>query len=128
MTQIDQFSAKNKRASQLRQRKYALVRAHGIPENLVGGTLSQTRRSCGKENCRCRDGIGHVQWSVTFCRKGAKRVERVPEEWVAALEQEVLRTQEYLDAIKEVMAINIELLAMTRAQEKVRSAKKKAKK
>jgi hypothetical protein len=130
MTQIEQFAATSKEASLLRQRKYALVGQHGIPENIVGGSLSQTHRRCGKGNCHCRNGGGHSLWSVTFCRHGKKRVERVPVEWVAALEAEVLATQEYLDAIKEVMTINIELLAMTRRQEeeKVRRRKKKAKK
>lgn len=128
--QIAQLSARGIEASHLRQRKYALVRQYGIPDNLLGGSLSPTRRRCGKPNCRCRDGAGHLQWSVTFCRSGEKRVERVPVAWVEELEKVVLETQSYLEAIREVMAINIELLAQTRAQErqkkKVRRRRKKA--
>ncbi len=116
-------------ASLLRQRKYARVRQFGIPENLIGGSLAPTRRRCGKPNCHCREGEGHLQWSVTFCQGGKKRVERVPVEWVAELEQAVLETQSFLEALREVMAINIELLAQTRAQQqakKVRGRRKKA--
>lgn len=126
--QIKQFSAKSVNASRLRQRKYALVRQFGVPENLLGGSLSATRRRCGKANCHCVQGQGHVQWSVTFCRHGSKRVERVPKEWVEQLEQAVLETQRYLDALKEVMAINIELLAQTRAQEQQKNVRRKKKK
>lgn len=128
-TQISQLSAKGAAASMLRRRKFALVRAHGIPENLIGGSLALTRRRCGKGNCHCRDGEGHPQWAVTLCRHGTKRVERVPLEWVCELEQAVLETQRYLEAIHEVMAINIELLARTRAElqgKKVRRSQKSA--
>jgi hypothetical protein len=123
--QIKQLSARSANASRLRQRKYALVRQYGIPENLIGGSLAPTRRRCGKPNCHCSQGEGHLQWSVTFCQGGTKRVERVPLEWVAELEQAVLETQRYLDAMRQVMAINIELLAQTRAQEQQKKVRRR---
>jgi len=55
-------------------------------------------------------------WSVTSSHQGKRRVERIPESWVEELEVAVLETQAYLDAIKEVQALNIELLAQTRKQ------------
>lgn len=126
--QIRQFSARGVEASLLRQRKYALVRQFGLPENLLGGSLAPTRRRCGKPNCHCRNGEGHLQWSVTFCRSGKKRVERVPLEWLAELEKAVLQTQSYLDAVREVMAINLELLAQTREQERPRRVRRQQEK
>ena len=128
MPQLPQFAAKSPEASRLRRRKYELVRQFGLPEDLVGGCLSQTHRRCGRPNCHCASGRGHVQWSITFSRNGGRRVERVPHAWVAELERVVLQSQAYLDALREVMAINLELLAQTRAQEqdkKVRRRKKK---
>ena len=127
--QIKQLSAKSVEASLLRQRKYTLVRQYGIPENLLGGSLALTHRRCGKPNCHCRDGEGHPQWSITFCQHGRKRVERVPAEWAEEIEEAVLKAQRYLDAVRELMAINIELLAQTRGQyqeKKVRGRNKKA--
>jgi hypothetical protein len=115
-TQIPQFAAKGPSASQLRCRKYELVRRFGLPENLLGGSLSQTHRRCGKPNCHCVGGRGHPVWSVTASYRGKRRVERVPQAWVEELEQVALATQAYLDALKEVMAINVELLAQARAQ------------
>jgi hypothetical protein len=109
--QIKQFSARGVEASLLRQRKYALVRQFDLPENLLGGSLAPTRRRCGKPNCHCRNGEGHLQWSVTFCKGGKKRVERVPLEWLE-------------DAVREVMAINLELLAQTREQERPRRVRR----
>jgi hypothetical protein len=126
--QIKQFSARGAEASLLRQRKYGLVRQFGLPENLLGGSLAPTRRRCGKPNCHCRNGEGHLQWSVTFCKSGKKRVERVPLEWLEELEKTVLQTQSYLAAVREVMAINLELLAQTREQERPRRVRRRREK
>lgn len=127
MTQMHQFAAKSVQSSQLRQRKFALVRQFNLPENLVGGSLSQTHRRCGRSNCHCAAGRGHPMWSVTFSRKGERRVERVPREWVEDLERAVLATQEYLDAAREVMAINLELLAQTRQQQREKKVRARVK-
>jgi hypothetical protein len=127
MAQMHQFAARSVEASQLRRRKYELVRRFGLPENLVGGSLSQTHRRCGRPNCHCADGPGHSQWSITFCRGGNRRVERVPREWVEELERAVVETQVYVDAVREVMAINVELLAETRRQEQEKKVRARAK-
>ena len=122
---MKQFSAKSPEASRLRQRKYELVRKYGIPEDLVGGCLSRSHRRCGKWNCHCAEGRGHPMWSVTFSHRGQRRVERVPVDWVEEVEAAVLSSQAYLDAIKEVQRINLELLAQTRAQRQARRKKAK---
>ena len=128
---MQHFAAHSAEASHLRRRKYALVRQFGLPESLVGGCLCQTHRRCGRHNYHCANGRGHSMWSITFSRRGKRRVERVPLEWVEELEQAVLSTKEYLNAVKEVMAINIELLALTRRQQlsaRRTSGRKKTKK
>ncbi len=128
MSQIRQFAVKSKEASQLRRRKYQLVRRYGLPENLVGGSLVRSLRRCGRSNCHCATGEGHEQWSLTLSHRGQRRVERVPREWVEDLEQEILATQTYLEAIREVMAINLELLALTRQQNRETKRTSRAKK
>lgn len=125
MAQIASLSAKSAEASRLRVRKHALMRQFGLPETLIGGSLVVSRRACGKPNCHCARGTGHPQWSITGSYRGKKRVERIDPAWAAELEQAVLATRAYMDAIKEVMAINLALLAMTRAQTKARTRRRK---
>jgi len=123
---MKQLGARSREASQLRQRRRQLAQQFGIPESLVGGRLNNSRRRCGKKNCRCASGPGHPQWALTLSQQGTRRVEKVPDEWLEDLEQAVLNTQKYLDAIKEVMAINMELLTLTkkeRKQQRVRAEK-----
>jgi hypothetical protein len=127
MPQMSQFAARSPESSQLRRRKYELVRQFSLPENLVGGSLSHTHRRCGRTNCHCAGGKGHPQWSITFSRKGKRRVECVPREWVEDLEAAVLQTQAYLEAVREVMAINLELLAQMRCQEQEKKVRARVK-
>lgn len=127
MSQLKQFAAHSPEASNLRRRKYELVRQFSLPEDLLGGALSPSHRRCGRPNCHCIRGRGHPLWSVTFSRKGKRRVERVPREWVEEIERVTLQTQAYIDAFRELMAINLELLAHTRREEhdrKVRARRK----
>lgn len=124
---MEQLAAKSREASQLRQKRSQIARQFGVPQTLIGGSLNGTRRRCGKPTCRCASGQGHPQWALSFSHHGVRRVERLPADWVEEIEQAVLDTQEYLDAIKQVMAINIELLAQTkkqRRQHKVRGDQK----
>ena len=124
---MNTLQAKSPEASQLQRRKYELVRKFGLPEDLLGGCLSQTHRRCGKPNCHCVGGPGHTQWSITFSRGGDRRVERVPREWVEELERVARETRTYLGAVQEVMAINLELLAQSRRQDRDKKVRARAK-
>lgn len=123
MPQLQQFTAKSAEASNLRRRKYQLIRQFRLPEDLVGGSLSHTQRRCGRSNCHCAGGRGHPQCLITFSRGGNRRVERVPREWVEDLERAALQTQAYLDAIREVMEINLDLLAQTRREQQIKKVR-----
>ena len=115
------FAAKGIEASRLRQRKYELVRRYGLPENLLGGSLVLTHRRCGKRTCHCVTARhGHEQWLVSFSRRGKRWVERVPRDWVEELEQVAVETRCWLEAVHEVMAINVELLAVRRKLDRER--------
>jgi len=117
---MQQLSIKSPAASRLRQRKYALVRRFLIPDDLVGGSFVKAQRRCGRANCHCFGGSGHSQWTLTSSRHGERRVERIPSDWVADVEGAVAKTRAYLDAVGEVMAINVELLALARAERQAR--------
>lgn len=126
---MEMYSAKSVEASKLRQRKYELVRKFQLPENLLGGSFGPSFRRCGKSTCHCVEGKGHIRWAITFSQQGKKSVESVPQDWHEEVGSVFLETKSYLDAIQEVMAINLELLVETkkqRKQQKVRDVKKKA--
>ena len=103
-------------AARLRQRKFAVLRRFKIPGALLPGSLSQTRRRCGKPACHCATGTGHPGWSLTFMVDGEKRVERIPEDWVEEVRRRVDAGREFKQAVAEVLAANAQLLALWRRQ------------
>jgi hypothetical protein len=108
------------RAARLRQRKFALLRRYGIAENVVRdllpGSLSETRRRCGKPTCHCATGEGHLSAYLTFMVDGEKRVERIPAAWVAEVRRRVEAGRAFKDAVVEVLAANAQLLVLERQQ------------
>jgi hypothetical protein len=108
------------KAAQLRQRKFAAVRRFKLPaqvvEELLPGSLSETRRRCGKPTCHCATGEGHPSWYLTFMVDGQKRVERIPRAWVEDVQRRVERGRQFREAVAEVLTANAQLLVMERQQ------------
>jgi hypothetical protein len=107
---------KGPHAARLRQRKFELLRRFKIPPDLLPGSLSQTRRRCGKPTCHCASAEGHPIWFLTFMVKGEKHVEQIPEEWVEDVQRRVRAGREFKEAVAEVFAANAQLLALARRQ------------
>jgi chloramphenicol 3-O-phosphotransferase len=63
--------------------------------------------------------------TLTFSYQGKRRVERVPRDWGAEVEKAVLETQHFADAVRELMSINLELLAVTRSEERSKEVRRK---
>jgi hypothetical protein len=107
-------------AARLRQRKFALLRRYAIGEDVVRdllpGSLSETRRRCGKATCHCATGDGHRSAYLTFMVDGEKRVEWIPAAWVADVRRRVQAGRAFKEAVAEVLAANVQLLVLERRQ------------
>src|SRR3989442_15790710 len=107
---------KGPEAARLRQRKFAARRRFEIPEDLLPGSLAQTRRRCGKPTCHCATGAGHPSWYLAFMVGGKQRVERIPAAWAADVQRRVAAGREFKQAIAEVLAANAQLFVLERQQ------------
>jgi hypothetical protein len=111
---------RGERAAQLRRRKFTALRRYQIAEDVVRdllpGSLSETRRRCGKPTCHCATGEGHLSAYLTFMVDGRKRVERIPAAWVADVRRRVQAGREFKDAVAAVLAANAQLLVLERQQ------------
>ncbi len=103
-------------AARVRRRKYALAEDYAIPDDLLPGSLVRSETRCGKPTCHCAQGPGHPAWSLTFMRKGRKRVERIPAEWADEVQRQVNAGRAFQDAVREVLAANAQLLVLARQQ------------
>lgn len=104
------------RAARLRQRKFQLLRRFPIPNDLLPGSLCLSYTRCGKPTCHCVQGEGHPAWSLTFMVGGKRHVERIPKGWVEEVQRRVKAGREFQDAVREVLAINAQLLVRARQQ------------
>ena len=103
-------------ALRLRQRKFELVRRFQLPNDLLPGSLSQSLLRCGKPTCHCAGGPGHPVWSLTFMVNGKKRVQHIPKDWAEDVRRRVEAGREFQDAVREVLAVNAQLLVLARQQ------------
>jgi hypothetical protein len=62
-------------------------------------------------------------WSLTFMVDSKKRVERIPAEWVEDVRALVVDGREYKSAVAEVFAINAQLIALWRKQDRSKKAR-----
>src|SRR5260370_24070767 len=94
--------ATGEQAARLRQRTFALLRRYRIPEavvaDLLPGSLSQSRRRCGKPTCHCATGAGHPGWYLAFMVGGTQRVAHIPAAWAADVRRRVAAGREVKQA------------------------------
>lgn len=114
------YAAKGVAASRLRQRKHQLARRFGIPHELLGGSLNEVARKCGKPTCRCASGEGHPMWTLTYSVDGQRRVEFIPDELVPLIAPLAEEGRAYRDALSEILTINAQLVTLWREQQRSR--------
>ena len=107
---------KGPQAARIRQRKFELLRRFQLPDDLLPGSLSQQHLRCGKANCHCAEGEGHLVWSLTFMADGRKHVQHIPKHLVEEVRRRVEAGREFQDAVREVLAANAQLLMLARKQ------------
>jgi len=107
---------KGPQAARIRQRKFELIRRFQFPDDLLPGSLSRQLLRCGKPNCHCAEGEGHLVWSLTFMADGQKQVQHIPKHLVEEVRQRVEAGREYQEALREVMAANAHLFMLARRQ------------
>jgi hypothetical protein len=103
-------------ANRLRLHRRRLLARLQIPPDGLPGSLALTHRRCGKAACHCAKGEGHPVWSLTFMVRGKKRVERIPDEWIASVRERVESGRKFKEAVAEIFAANAQLLALWRKQ------------
>jgi hypothetical protein len=113
------INPKGRQAARLRRRKHQLLARVRLPPQGLPGSLALTHRRCGKPSCHCAEGKGHPVWSLTFMLRSRKCVERIPEEWVEEVRHWVESGRKFKEAVGEVFAINTQLLALGRKQQRL---------
>jgi hypothetical protein len=98
---------------QLRARRRRLARSLPDVEALIAGSVVDQGRRCGKEGCRCATGELHGPYTyVVLPRAGGRtRTVYVPAAAADAVREGAAVSTAVRNALEEISAINIELLA-----------------
>jgi hypothetical protein len=98
---------------QLRARRRRLARSLPDVEGVIAGSVVDQGRRCGKEGCRCASGELHGPYTYVVLPRSAGRTRTVyvPAAAAEAVRQGAAVSTQVREALEEISAINIELLA-----------------
>ena len=116
---LDFAAPRGPEAARLRQRRAVLRRQHALVdglEEMLPGSLSLSHFRCGKPTCHCARGDGHPAWSLTYMLEGRKQVLHIPGPGVEDIRARVEAGRVFQDAVREVLAANVQLLVLARKQ------------
>jgi len=116
---VDYLAPQGEEAARLRQRKHALVRQLHLPEALetmLPGSLSLSYLRCGKPNCHCATGEGHPNWTLSYMLDRQPRTQHIPRGWAEDIRGRVEAGRAFQEAVREVLAANVQLLVLARKQ------------
>jgi len=99
-------------AAQLRARRTDLVDQLPSVEGALRGSLQRQFRRCGKPGCRCAHGDPHGPYVYLAVHNEVRKgMVYVPADAVLEVERRVDVTGRIEEALAEISAINVELLA-----------------
>ena len=116
---VEYDGPKGPEAARLRQRKDALLRQFQLPaalEMMLPGSMSLSATRCGKPNCHCATGEGHPNWTLGYMLDRKQRVEHIPRGMAEGVRARVEAGRALQDAVREVLAVNMQLLVLARKQ------------
>jgi hypothetical protein len=92
-----------------------MARLH-LPDDALPGSLSVSRRRCGKPSCHCAKGDGHPFATLTFMLAGKKRVEAVTADWLDPIRPRVDAGRKLKAITAELLVVNAQLFVLARQQ------------
>lgn len=107
---------KGELATLVQKKKNFQLKELKVPKEALPGSIALTHRKCGTKTCHCAQGKGHPLWLLTYMAAGKKKVERIPEEWVEYVQQQVEQGKRFKEGVNRIFLANAELLVLLRKQ------------
>jgi hypothetical protein len=82
---------------------------------MVQGSRYEMHRRCGKPNCRCTRGEGHVSWYLSRAVKGRTKLIYIGGSVPARLSDRVRRYQRYQKTVAKIRRLDSEISAILNA-------------
>ncbi|HUW63874.1 MAG TPA: DUF6788 family protein [Spirochaetia bacterium] len=96
---------------QLYSKRDELVATLPPLNNVMRGSLIERKIRCGKKNCRCATGEGHLSYYLSSLDKNKHtRLDYVPLAWVPLVRERLDKQRLIREIMAELAEINLELM------------------
>lgn len=94
---------------ELKEHKAQILNSLPPMDNIIRGSLITRPIKCGKPNCRCATGDGHLSFYLSSYYHGNTYMDYVPKSWEARMRQGIENYRAIQDLLSELTEINLEL-------------------
>jgi len=85
-----------------------LIRSLGALREMLPGSFVERRRSCGRPNCHCADGMNlHSQFQISVLVEGKPKTFNIPAKLVPKVRQQVEMRHRFDAAAATICGINL---------------------
>ncbi len=85
---------------------------------MIPGSFKEVYRKCGKQNCWCRDKVGHLLRRITWSENGHSKTKAIPEKDIDWIQKATGNYREFRKKRKEIQKLDKSLKGLLDAYEK----------
>lgn len=100
----------------LRKRRHKLMECVTRREELVHGSLVQTRKKCGRKQCACERSELHPHIYLSKSVKGKSRIVYLSKKEAEKIRNNIKAYREVMDLLESISDINIKVLKLEEAK------------
>lgn len=109
MNSNDKITLRKVPTRKLKERKAQILSSLPPMDNVIRGSLITRSIKCGKPNCRCATGNGHMSFYLSSYYHGNTYMDYVPKSWEAWISEGIENYGVIQDLLSELTEINLEL-------------------
>jgi len=105
----DKKRLKKVSTQKLKERKTEILRSLPPMDHVIRGSLITRPIKCGKPNCHCATGEGHMSLYLSSFYHGHTGMDYVPAKWESWMREGIENYGVILDLLAELTELNLEL-------------------
>lgn len=109
MVNNDKNKLKQFTTQELKQRKAEILQRLPPVNHIIRGSLITRPIKCGKPNCRCANGEGHLSFYLSSFYHGHTGMDYVPTAWETWMREGIENYTAIQDLLTELTELNLEL-------------------
>ena len=112
MNSLSQISRIRQRIARLAKERDAVERVFPGRKELLKGTVTEVRRTCGKPGCKCSKGDKHLCYQLSASVEGKTRTRNVPRKYLAKVKHLTENYRRFRRARANWVRINTRMLEL----------------